>query len=104
MHNVRTPYARVTPIRIITRNEALRRWKRNQAPQATYKKLLELFVQAGCVECAEAVCEVLRKSCSDERFLSTSCDQSTEATHDQEAQCLEGTYLRMLVLDFKHCT
>ena len=30
---------------------------------ATYANLLELFVDAGHTQCAEAVCEVLRKKC-----------------------------------------
>ena len=80
-------YIEPTYVCILTRQDALRRWQRNQRPRATYGKLLELFVQAGCVECAEAVCKVLRKS-SNERPL----NQSTKAT-DQEIQYFEGTYI-----------
>ena len=45
------------------RREALRRWRNKQGPRATYGNLLELFVKAGHTQCAEAVCEVLRKKC-----------------------------------------
>ena len=34
-----------------------------QGLRATYGNLLELFVNAGHTQCAEAVCEVLRKKC-----------------------------------------
>ena len=54
------------------RREALRRWKSKQAHKATYGNLLELFVKAGHTQCAEAVCEVLRKKC---KSISTpTCD------------------------------
>ena len=45
------------------RREALSRWKRKQGLAATYGNLLELFVKAGHTQCAEALCEVLRKKC-----------------------------------------
>ena len=38
-------------------------WKIKQGPKATYGNLLELCVKAGHMQCAEAVCEVLRKKC-----------------------------------------
>ena len=41
----------------------MRRWKNYQGLHATYGNLLELFVNAGHTQCAEAVCEVLRKKC-----------------------------------------
>ena len=47
----------------MTRIEALRRWQSKQGIRATYGNLLELFVQAGHTECAEVLCEVLRKKC-----------------------------------------
>ena len=47
----------------ISRREALRRWQTKQGLRATYGNLLELFVNAGHTQCAEAVCEVLRKKC-----------------------------------------
>ena len=54
-------------VRVMTeycgRREALRRWKNKQGPRATYGNLLEVFVRAGHTQCAEAVCEVLRKKC-----------------------------------------
>ena len=34
-----------------------------QGLQATYGNLLEVFVRAGLADCAEMVCEVLRKKC-----------------------------------------
>ena len=45
------------------RRAALRRWQIKQGFRATYGNLLELFVQAGRTECAEVLCEVLRKKC-----------------------------------------
>ena len=45
------------------RREALRRWQSKQGIRATYGNLLELFVQAGHTQCAEVLCEVLRKKC-----------------------------------------
>jgi len=53
----------MTIIMIMCRREALRRWKSNQWLGATYGNLLESFVQASHTQCAEAVCEVLRKKC-----------------------------------------
>ena len=47
----------------VRRREALRRWQSRQANRATYGNLLELFVQAGHTQCAEVLCEVLRKKC-----------------------------------------
>ena len=47
----------------VGRQEALRSWQRNLGLKATYGKLFELFVQAGHSQCAEALCEVLRKRC-----------------------------------------
>ena len=41
----------------------MRRWKNKKAFKATYGNLLELFVRAGHVMGAEAVCEVLKKRC-----------------------------------------
>lgn len=46
---------------IITRVEALRRWKSQHAFRATYGKLLQLCVDASHTLCAEAIFEVLRK-------------------------------------------
>ena len=48
---------------VMTRIEALRRWQSKKGIRATYGNLLELFVQAGHTECAEVLCEVLRKKC-----------------------------------------
>ena len=50
-------------IYVMTRIEALRRWQSKQGIRATYGNLLESFVQAGHTECAEVLCEVLRKKC-----------------------------------------
>ena len=47
------------------RRQALMRWKDRQWHHATYGNLLRVFVDAGCGECAEAVCAVLRKKCGD---------------------------------------
>jgi hypothetical protein len=44
----------------VCRREALRRWKSKQGLRATYGNLLELFVEAGHTQCAEAICEVIR--------------------------------------------
>ena len=35
---------------------------------ATYGKLLEVFVQAGNTECAEALCEVIKKKCEQSKL------------------------------------
>ena len=43
------------------RKEVLRRWKSNQGLRATYGNLLKLFMEAGQTQCAEAVCNVVRK-------------------------------------------
>ena len=48
---------------LLHRQEALRRWQRKLGFRGTYRKLLEVFVQAGHTECAEALCEVLRMRC-----------------------------------------
>ena len=45
------------------RREALRKWQSKQGIGATYGNLLELFVQSGHTQCAEVLCEVLRKKC-----------------------------------------
>ena len=45
------------------RREALRMWQRKLGSSATYGKLLEVFVQAGHTECAEALCEVIKMKC-----------------------------------------
>ena len=50
-------------LNFISRREALRIWKSNQGTRATYGNLLELFVNAGHTQCAEALCEILRKKC-----------------------------------------
>ena len=47
----------------LNRREALRKWQSKQGIGATYGNLLELFVQAGHTQCAEVLCEVLRKKC-----------------------------------------
>ncbi len=47
----------------VFRREALRRWKGKRGLRATYGNLLELFVKAGHTQCAEAVCEVIRRKC-----------------------------------------
>ena len=45
----------------VRRREALRTWQSKQGIGATYGNLLELFVQAGHTQCAEVLCEVLRR-------------------------------------------
>ena len=45
------------------RQEALRRWQKKLGLGATYGNLLEVFVQAGHTECAEALCQVLKMKC-----------------------------------------
>lgn len=45
------------------RREALWRWQNNQGLHATYGNLLELFVKAGHMQCAKAICVVLKKKC-----------------------------------------
>ena len=47
------------------RQEALRRWKNGHGLAATYGNLLDLCVKAGHTQCAEAICEVLRKKCEE---------------------------------------
>ena len=59
----KTLFLRVIMIVCFIRREALSRWKRKQGLAATYGNLLELFVKAGHTQCAEALCEVLRKKC-----------------------------------------
>ena len=41
----------------------MRRWQNKLGFKATYGKLLELFEQAGHAQCAEALCQVLKKKC-----------------------------------------
>ena len=43
------------------RREALSVWKDKLGLEATYGNLLELFETAGHSQCAEVVCEVLKK-------------------------------------------
>ena len=50
------------------RQEALRRWQKKLGLGATYRKLLEVFVQAGHTECAEALCQVLKIKCKYAHF------------------------------------
>jgi hypothetical protein len=45
----------------LLRREALKRWRDYQGPAATYRNLLKLLIEAKHAECAEAVCEVLKK-------------------------------------------
>ena len=47
----------------IYRRTALAKWKDCQMHHATYGNLLQVFVDAGHTECAEALCAVLRKEC-----------------------------------------
>ena len=47
----------------VRRRAALTLWQSKQGIRATYGNLLELFVQAGHTQCAEVLCEVLRKKC-----------------------------------------
>ena len=46
---------------LLNRREALGMWRSKQGLRATYGNLLEIFVKAGHSQCAEAVCEVLKK-------------------------------------------
>lgn len=46
---------------ITTRKEALTRWKIKKGPMATYGNLLKLFMNAGYTQCAETICEMLKK-------------------------------------------
>ena len=46
---------------ILHRREVLQTWKNKQGLQATYGNLLEIFVRAGHGQCAETVCDVLKK-------------------------------------------
>ena len=45
------------------RQEALRKWQGKLGFGATYGKLLGVFVQAEHTECAEVLCEVIKKKC-----------------------------------------
>ena len=45
------------------RREVLRKWQEKQGPHATYGNLLKVFVNARHKECAEGLCELLRKKC-----------------------------------------
>jgi len=49
---------------LYTRREALRKWRGKLGPDATYGKLLELSLEAEHRECADAVCEALRRKCT----------------------------------------
>ena len=55
------------------RREALKRWWNRQRLQATYRNLLQLFVQAGHSPCAKALCEVLRKKCENTELIPIHC-------------------------------
>ena len=52
------------------RQEALRRWQKKLGLGATYRKLLEVFIQAGHTECAEALCQMLKIKCKYAHFYS----------------------------------
>ena len=45
------------------RKEALRKWKEESGPGATYGNLLRIFVKARHLDCADALCDMLRKKC-----------------------------------------
>lgn len=47
---------------LVRRREALKIWKKKLGLRATYKNLLELFVKACHDKCANALCDVLKKS------------------------------------------
>ena len=57
------PLLVIDDVCIYIRQEALRRWQKKLGLGATYGNLLEVFVEAGHTECAEALCQVLKMKC-----------------------------------------
>ena len=53
---------------IISRREALRKWKDKRGLVATYGNLMKVCIEAGHSQCAEAMCEILKKKCEDHYF------------------------------------
>ena len=47
----------------LCRRDVLRMWKGKYGFYATYRHLLQVFVEAGHTECANALCELLKKKC-----------------------------------------
>ena len=48
-------------VSIHRRRDALSTWKSRLGSQATYRALVEIFVKAGRVDCAEAIVEILKE-------------------------------------------
>ena len=47
----------------VCRIEALRTWRDKLGHEATYGKLLKIFVKANCAHYADILCEVVSKKC-----------------------------------------
>ena len=78
-------------------SQALRRWQSKQGFRATYRNLLELFVQAGHTQSAEVVCEVLRKKCEYKCSCMHSSVDPQNVSHD-------SLYLMFVMLSQHHNT
>ena len=59
------PVQSIARIIFFFRREALRKWKDKCGLAATYWNLMKVCIEAGHTQCAEAVCEILKKKCED---------------------------------------
>lgn len=48
---------------LFCRCEVLKMWMSKQGTKATYGNLLELFIEIGQTQCAQTLCDVLKKKC-----------------------------------------
>lgn len=57
---------------VISRRDALIKWKSGLGSKATYRALIEVFFQAGELTYAEFVCDLLRDTKQKGKFYTTS--------------------------------